>query len=165
MSEKANRSWDEVLESLRQAASDLRSSIGGRISPEPTDSSDAAQVKRDVLRLEESARELFAKIATALDEQRTEIASSLDRERAERSAGQLKSSLEDLATLAKNLVASLTSATARSVEQAEPELKAASRALEDVAGSAVAWMRNTLDQARDRRVRPGGEGGPPLDDL
>jgi hypothetical protein len=125
----------------------------------------ATRLKSDVSQLEHAASELRSKLSASLGERRTEIETSFDRERAERSADQLKSSLEEFAALAATLASGVAAAASSSLKQAEPELKTAARALEDVAGSASAWIRSVVDPNREQPRTPSSEGRAPLDEL
>ena len=165
MSEPGNRSWEEMVDTLRKAAAEVRATLGRADSPSADEDAAATRLKGDVSRLEQSAADLLAKLSTGLGERRTEIETSFDRERAERSADQMKSSLEELTALAGSLTSDMASAASSSLKHAEPELKTAVRALEDVAGSAASWIRTVIDPARDRQRAPSPEGNPPLDDL
>jgi hypothetical protein len=100
-----------------------------------------------------------------VQERRSEIDTSFDRERAQRSAEQMKSSLEELAALAGSVTADIASAANSSLKQSEPELKNVARALEDVAGSVASWMRTAIDPAKEQPGRQAPENKPPLDDL
>ncbi len=165
MTHSSSRSWDDVVDALRSAAAEVRSAIGRTGPPTADEDAAATRLKGDVSRLEQSASDLLAKLSGELDQQRSELGSSFDRERAERSADQIKGSLEELASLARGLTSDVASAAGTSLKQAEPELKTAVRALEDVAGSAVSWIRATIDPPTAQRQDAPTEGKPPLDDL
>jgi Zn-dependent M16 (insulinase) family peptidase len=160
-----NKSWDEMVDKLRTAAGDVRSAIGRAGSPSADDDAAAARLKGDVSRLEESASELVAKISTGLRERRSEIETSVDRERAQRTAEQMKASLEELAVLAGRVTADVASAANSTLKQSEPELNNVARALEDVAGSAVSWIRSAIDLTEDQPRKQASQNRPPLDDL
>jgi hypothetical protein len=100
-----------------------------------------------------------------MEQQRPGIESSFDRERAERNADQLKMSLEDLAALAGTLATDLAAAAKTSIDQSEPELQQATRALDDVVQSAAVWLRSVVDPERDHQGNLPRAGKPPLDDL
>jgi len=165
MSAPDNRSWDEVVDSLRTAARDVRSAIGRAGSPSADDNAAAARLKGDVSQLEQSASELISKISAGLRERQSEIDTSFDRDRAQRSAEQLKTSLEELATLAGSVSAEIVSAASGTLKQSEPELKNVARALEDVAGSAASWIRAAIDPSREQPGKQSSQNRPPLDDL
>jgi hypothetical protein len=165
MSDSGSRSSDDVIAALRSAAAALHDAIRRAGTASADEQAAAARLKEDVSRLEQSATELVAKLSGSLEQQRTEVESSFDREHAERTAGQLRSSLEELAALASALAASVAAAAGSSIQQAEPELKAAQRSLEDVVGSAAVWVRAAVDPARDQRGNLSREGRPPLDEL
>jgi hypothetical protein len=165
MSAPDNRSWDEVVDSLRTAARDVRSAIGRAGSPSADDNAAATRLKGDVSRLEQSASELISKISAGLRERQSEIDTSFDRERAQRSAEQMKSSLDELATLAGSVSADIVSAASGTLKQSEPELKNVARALEDVAGSAASWIREAIDPTREQPGKQSYQNRPPLDDL
>ncbi len=92
------------------------------------------------------------------------MGSSFDRERAQRSAEQMKTSLEDLAALAVSMTSDIGSAANSTLKQAEPELKNVASALERVAESATSWIRTTIDSERKQSRAQSSENGPPLDD-
>ena len=165
MSDPGNRSWDEVVDRLRRAATDVRAAAGSAGSTGMEEDAAAARLKSDVSRLEQSASDLRSKLSASIAERRTEIETSFDRERAERTTKQLKSSLDELAALAANLASGVAAAASSSLKQAEPELKNAARALEDVAGSATAWVRSIVDPAREQPGPSSSQERPPLDDL
>lgn len=165
MSAPDNTSWDEVVAKLRTAAGDVRSAIGRAGSPSADDDAAAARLKGDVSRLEQSASELVTKITAGLREQRSEIDTSFDRERAQRSAEQMKSSLEELAALAGRVTADVASAATSTLKQSEPELKNVARALEDVAGSAAAWIRSAIDPTKEQPGEQASQNRQTLDDL
>jgi hypothetical protein len=165
MSDSGSRSWDDVIAALRGAVGDLRDAIG-RSGPSGVDEHAATvRLKDDVARLEQNASDLVTKIASGLEERRGEVESSFDREQVERSAGQVRTSLEELASLTTALASSVAAAAGSSIKQAEPELKEALRSLEDVAASAAAWARATIDPGRDQRGNLSSEGRPPLEDF
>jgi hypothetical protein len=160
-----NRSWDEMVDALRTAASDVRSAIGRARAPSEADDAAAARLKGDVSRLEQSASELVAKISAGLRERRSEIETSIDRERARQTAEQMKTSLEELAVIASRVSADVASAATSTLKQSEPELNNVARALEDVAGSAASWIRSAIDPTREQPGKQAGQNRPPLDDL
>lgn len=164
MSTPGSRSWDEMIDTLRTAAGEVRSALG-RVGSPSTDDDAAARLKGDVSRLEQSASELISKISVGLRERRSEIDASFDRERAQRSAEQMKSSLEELATLAGSVTADIAAAANSTLKQSEPELKRVARALEDVVGSATSWIRTAIDPAKEAQEKRAPENRPPLDDL
>jgi hypothetical protein len=165
MSAPDNRSWDEMVNALRTAASDLRSAVGRAGSPSADDDAAAARLKGDVSRLEQSATELIVKISAGVREGRSEIESSFDREQAQRTAEQMKTSLEDLAVLAGKVTADIASAANSTLKQSEPELNKVARALEDVAASAASWIRSAIDPTSEQPGKRSSQNRPPLDDL
>ena len=165
MSDPGNRSWDEMVDRLRRSAAEVRAAAGSARSSNMEDETAATRLKSDVSRLEQSAAELLSKLSASIAERRTEIETSFDRERAERTTDQLKSSLDELAALAANLASGVAAAASSSLQQAEPELKTAARALEDVASSATAWVRSVVDPAREQPGAAPSQERPPLDDL
>ena len=165
MSTPGSRSWDEMIDTLRTAAGEVRSALGRVGSPSTDDDAAAARLKGDVSRLEQSASELISKISVGLRERRSEIDASFDRERAQRSAEQMKSSLEELATLAGSVTADIAAAANSTLKQSEPELKRVARALEDVVGSVTSWIRTAIDPAKEAQEKRAPENRPPLDDL
>lgn len=165
MSAPDNRSWDEMVDTLRKAAGDVRSAIGRAGSPSADEDAAAARLKGDVARLEQSASELIVKISAGLRERRSEIETSFDRERAQQTADQMKSSLEELATLASSVSADMASAASSTLKQSEPELKNVARALEDVAGSAASWIRSAIDPTKEQPEKQSSQNRPPPDDL
>jgi exonuclease VII large subunit len=160
-----NRSWDEMVDALRAASGQVRSALGRAGAPSADDDPAAARLKGDVSRLEQSASELTSKISAGLRERRSEIETSFDRERAQRSAEQMKASLEELAALAGSVTADLASAANSTLKQSEPELRNVARALEDVAGSAASWIRTAIDPANEQPGKQASQSRPPLDDL
>jgi hypothetical protein len=122
--------------------------LGRAGSPSPADDPAAARLKGDVSRLEQTASDLISTISSGLRERRSEIESSIDRERAQRSAEQVKTSLEDLTALAVNVASEVGSAANSTLKQAEPELKQVAHALEQVAESATSWIRTAVDPER-----------------
>ena len=164
MSTPGSRSWDEMIDTLRTAAGEVRSALGRVGSPSTDDDAGGAPQGRCLL-LEQSASELISKISVGLRERRSEIDASFDRERAQRSAEQMKSSLEELATLAGSVTADIAAAANSTLKQSEPELKRVARALEDVVGSATSWIRTAIDPAKEEQEKRAPENRPPLDDL
>lgn len=67
--------------------------------------------------------------------------------------------------MAGRLTTDLAGAAKSSIDQSEPELKNATRALDDVVRSAAAWVRAVVDPDRDQRGNLPSAGKPPLDDL
>ena len=165
MSASDNRSWDEMVDRLRTAARDVRSALGRAGSPNADDDAAAARLKADVSRLEQSASELIARISAGVRERRSEIETSFDRERAQRTAEQMKTSVEELAVLAGKVTVDVASAANSTLKQSEPELKNLARALEDVAGSAASWIRSAIDPAKEQPEKQSSQNRPPLDDL
>ena len=165
MSDPGNRSWDEMVDRLRQAAAEVRAAAGNAGSAGMGEDAASTRLKNDVSRLEQSASDLRSRLSASIAERRMEIETSFDRERAERTTEQLKSSLEELAGLAANLASGVGAAATGTLKQAEPELKTAARALEDVAGSATAWIRSVIDPAPEQPGTSSSQERPPLDDL
>ena len=165
MSAPDRRSWDELVDTLRTAAGDVRSAIGRAGSSSTDDNVAAARLKGDVSRLEQSASELIDKISVGLRERQSEIDTSFDRERAQLSVEQMKSSLEELATLAGSVSADIVSVASGTLKESEPELKNVARALEDVAGSAASWIRAAIDPTREQPGKQSSQNRLPLDDL
>jgi PPE-repeat protein len=160
-----NRSWEDLTETLRTAAAEVRSALGRAGSPSSGDDAAAARLKGDVSRLERTASDLISAISSGLRERGSEIGSSFDRERAQRSAEQMKTSLEDLAALAVNTASEVGSAANSTLKHAEPELKHVARALETVAESATAWIRTTIDPEKKQPGSQASKDRQPLDDL
>jgi hypothetical protein len=165
MSAPDRRSWDELVDTLRTAAGDVRSAIGRAGSSSTDDDVAAARLKGDVSRLEQSASELISKISVGLRERQSEIDTSFDRERAQLSVEQMKSSLEELAKLAASVSADIVSVASGTLKESEPELKNVARALEDVAGSAASWIRAAIDPTREQPGKQSSQNRLPLDDL
>lgn len=160
-----NRSWEDMVDTLRTAAAEVRSALGRAASTSPDDAAEVARLKGDVSRLEHAASDLISTISSGLRERQSEIGSTFDRERAQRSAEQVKTSLEDLAGLAVGMIAEIGSAANSTLKQAEPELKNVARALENVAESAASWIRTTIDSEKKQPGAQASENRPPLDDL
>lgn len=156
--------WDEALARLRGAGAELAAAASRTDDLGADNAAAKSQLQQDVSRLEHAASTLLAKLQGELDAKRAGIEASFDKERAERSTGQLKASLEELADLTTNVARNLAAETAGSLRQAEPELNSVTHALDDVVSSAATWVRATLDPERDR-MRSASEGRPPLDDL
>jgi hypothetical protein len=158
-----SRSWDEALGALRQAAGELKSSLGGVVGnaedPQPTPS----RLKHDLDRLLQSGAELQSKFVEGFERQRPDIVSRIDREKAEKSAHQLKNSVEEFATLAVKVTTEVTSAAQSSLKQAEPELRTAVRSLEDLTSSLAVWISDSIDTRRVGDSHPTRK--PPLDEL
>lgn len=162
--EAGSESWDEALARLRGAVGEL-GTAASRMGDAGADEAAAKdQLKQDVTRLEHAASALLAKLQGELDVKRVGIEASFDKERAERSTGQVKASLEELADLTTNVARNVAAETAGSLRQAEPELNSVSRALDDVLGSAATWVRATIDPERER-MRSSAVRRPALDDL
>jgi hypothetical protein len=165
VTDAGNRSWNELVESLRAVADQIRHAVDHKGPRSPEEEAAASRLKADLSRLEQSAADLRTKLTTGVQEQRTEFEESIDRERMTQSTDQLKASLDELLGLAKTVAIDLGSAAGATFEQVRPELMSAARSLEDVAGSAGAWLRARLDSGggtpRDRTP----SGSPPLDDL
>ncbi|MBA2596557.1 MAG: hypothetical protein H0V00_08030 [Chloroflexia bacterium] len=165
MSDANTRSWDESVAALRSAASDVLAAVGRQGDPSGTEDAAATRLKSDVSRLEQSASQLLGKLASGIEQQRSDLETSFDRGRAEKNADQIKSSLEDLAALAMRLTSDIAASAGGSLKQADPELKAAVLALEDVARSATEWIRTALDTPRQGSSGPARDARAPLDDL
>ena len=150
---------------LRTAAGEVRSALGRAGSRSVDDDAAAARLKGDVSRLEQSASELIAKISAGMQERRSEIDTAFDRERAQRSAEQMKSSLDELAALAGSVSAEIASAASSTLKQSEPELRNVARSLEDLAASAASWIRTAIDPANEKSGKQAPDNSPPLDDL
>ena len=165
MSTRHNSSWEDIAEALRAAAAEVRSGLDRAGSASPDDDAEVARLKGDVSRLEQAASELIATISAGLRQRQSEIGSSIDRERAQRSADQVKTSLEDLAGLAAGMSADIGSAANSTLKQAEPELKNVARALENVAESTASWIRTAIDPEQRQPGAPASENRPRLDDL
>ena len=165
MSDKSSSSWEEAVEALRRAAKELQSAAGGLTAPTAEESQAASRLRADVSQLERSAGDLMAKLSVELERQRSHVGSSINRQRVDETSSQLKESLEELASLAVVLASQIAAAAGSGLKQAEPELKAAVRSIEDVAGSAAAWMRAAVDPVREEGRGSHGAGQPPLDDL
>jgi hypothetical protein len=160
-----DRSWENLAETLRTAGAEVRSALRRTGSSSPADDAAAARLKDDVSRLERTASDLISTISTGLRARGSEIGSSFDRERAQRSAEQMKTSLEDLAALAVNTASDVGSAANSTLKQAEPELKHVARALETVAESVTSWIRTMIDPEKKQPGPRASEDRPPLDDL
>jgi hypothetical protein len=165
MSESGRQSWEDAVDGLRHAATEVRAALGRPTGPSAEEDAAATRLKADVSRLEQSATDLLGKLSSELSQQRTELESSVDREHAAKSSDQIKSSLEELAAVAARLTADVAVAAGSSLKQAEPELQTAIRALEDVAGSAASWVRAIIDDPRSAPRETASEVRPPLDDL
>ena len=167
MGTRHDRSWENLADMLRTAAADFAPPLGRAGSSSPGDDAAAARLKDDVSRLERTASDLISTISTPVSE-RGDLqnrVSAFDRERAQRSAEQLKTSLEDLAALAVNTASDVGSAPISTLKRAEPELKHVASALETVAESATLWIRTMIDPEKKQPGPRASEERPPLDDL
>jgi hypothetical protein len=154
-----------MTDTLRAAAAEVRSALGRAGSGSADDDAEVARLKGDVSRLEQAASDMISAISSGLRERQSEIGSSFDRERAQRSAEQVKTSLEDLAGLAVGMTTEIGSAANSTLKQAEPELKNVARALENVAESTASWIRTAIDPEQRQPGSQASENRPPLDDL
>ena len=111
-----------MTDSLRAAAAEVRSALGRARSGSADDDAEAARLKGDVSQLEQAASDMISAISSGMRERQSEMGSSFDRERAQRSAEQVKASLEDLAGLAVCMTTEIGSAANSTLKQAEPEL-------------------------------------------
>jgi hypothetical protein len=161
MSDADRRSWEEAVDRLQRAATDLRAAAGRPREASPEEEAATTRLKADVSRLEQSASDLKDKLSSGFDWQRNEA----NRERAEQSASQLRVAFDELIGLARSVTTDLGTAAETSYKNARPELRTAIRTLEDVASSAGAWVKTAIDPGQ----RHGGnrDSGPrsPLDDL
>ena len=165
MNDAGRQSWDDAIDALRRAASEVRSAAGRAAAPSAEDDAAAARLKSDVSRLEQSATELRDRLSGSLAQQRETLQSSFDRERAQTSTDQIRASLEELAAVAGRLTSDVAAAAGTSLKYAEPELKNAIRALEDVAGSTAAWVRAVIDSPAGKRQPGTSPEQPPLDEM
>jgi hypothetical protein len=163
--ETESATWDEALRRLKSAAAELQTAATRTDTASGDQAAAREQLRHDVSRLEQSASALLTKLQRDLDAKRSGIEESVDRERAERSVDQLRASLDELTVLAGAVAVDVTGAVTESLRQAEPELKTALRTLDDVLGSAAAWVKATVDPDRDQKGGLVSEGRPPLDDL
>lgn len=165
MSDQRDTSWDEIVDRLRGAANELRSAAGREGTASAEEEAAAARLKEDVARLERSAADLRQRLAGGFEAQRAEFENVVDRDRAEQSAGQLKAALNDLIEQTKVVAGELKSVAQAGFAQAQPELKTAIRTLEDVAGSAGAWIRTVVDPDQADRTRTSSDAKPPADNA
>lgn len=165
MTDSGKHSWDEVINGLRTAASELRSAAGRPGAPSTEETAAEARLKHDLEELQSSSAELMANLGHSFGQKREGIESSFDKKGAAQSANQMRSALEDLAKTASNLAADVASAASSSLKQAEPELRNSVRDLEEVAGSAAAWVRAAFEPDGGRHERPDAGRDRPLDDL
>jgi hypothetical protein len=165
VSTRHNRSWEDLTDMLRTAAAEVRSALSRAGSPSPDDYAATVRLKGDVSRLQQAASDLVSTITSGMRERGSEIGSTFDREKAQRGAEQIKTSLEDLASLAASVTSEIGSAANSTLKQAEPELKNVAGALEKVAESATSWIRTTIDPEKKQSGAQSSENKPPLDDL
>jgi hypothetical protein len=165
VSTRHNRSWEDMTDTLRTAAAEVRSALGRAGSASADGDAEVARLKGDMSRLEQAASDLISSISSGLRERQSEIGSSFDQERAQRSAEQVKTSLEDLAGLAAGMTADIRSAANSTLKQAEPEPNNVARTLENVVESAASWIRTTIDPEKKQPGAHASENRPPLDDL
>jgi hypothetical protein len=150
MSDPGYRAWEEALAALGRAVDEVAAET---------------RLKHDLSRLEQSAAEFVTKLADGLEQDRAGVEASFDRERADQTCAQLKTALEDLAHQASHVAAEAGIAAAGSMQQAEPEMKVALGALDDVMRSTGAWLRAVVDPHRGPHDPSDASGRPPLDDL
>jgi chromosome segregation ATPase len=162
MSDSERRSWEDIVDRLQRAATELRSAAGRPHERSAEEEAAAARLKADVSRLEQSAADLKEKLTSGFDRQRSEV----DRERVEQSTGQIKVALDELIDLARSVTTDLGTAAESSYRNARPEVRTAIRTLEDVASSAGAWIKSAIDPSRERHHGQ-RDAGPraPLDEL
>jgi hypothetical protein len=165
MNDPSHRAWDEALAALGRAVDELRAAARGSAQPTADEVAAETRLRHDLSRLEQSAAELVTKFADGLEQERAGVEASIDRERAEQTRTQLKTALEDLAHQASHVAAEAGKAAAGSMRQAEPEMKVALGALDDVLRSTGAWLRAVVDPHRGPHGPSGAAGRPPLDDL
>jgi hypothetical protein len=165
MADPGSRSWQEAMAALREAAGELQGALGRKVATGGDEGEAGTRLGEDLSRLERAAMSLLSTLRSEAERQRTEIESSIDRERAERTASQMRAALTDLAGLASDVAVDIAGAAGKSLERAEPELKSALHALDDVMSSAASWVRATVDRSRDQGGNLTSEGRPPLDDL
>lgn len=163
MSEPTSRTWEEALGALRQAAVELKSSLSQAASSAEDAEPTPGRLKHDLDRLLQSGSELQSKFVEGFERQRPDVVSNVDKERAEKSASQLKHSLEEFATLAVDVTTGVAAAAQSSLKQAEPELRTAVRSLEDMTSSVTAWLSNSIDTRRSGDGTPTRK--PPLDEM
>jgi multidrug resistance efflux pump len=164
--EPESKTWEDAFAALRNAAGELRDSVG-RLGASDVDESVAReQLRHDVSRLEQSAATLLSKLGKDFETRREGVEAAFEKERAERSADQIKASLDELAAVAGTLANEVAASASDSLKQAEPEVKSALRDLDNVLNSAATWLRATVDPQRDQRGGLVSEAGrPPLDDF
>jgi hypothetical protein len=165
MTDAGDRTLDQAMASLREAAGELRSALAPRSDSGEEDRESTQRLKADVARFGEAATAALSTLGHDLDQQRAAIGASVDRERAEHAVTEMKSALAELTAMASALASEIASSAAGSVKQADPEITKAVRALDDVIASGAAWINSVLDsprvEVRDRDL----ERRPPLDDL
>ncbi|MFT4039782.1 MAG: hypothetical protein QM692_16500 [Thermomicrobiales bacterium] len=149
MSEK-DAGWDDLVDRLRGAVSDLRSAAGRPAPDNADEAAAAAHLKANLSRLEETASRLRASLTTSLDAQKAGFETG-DRDKAEATASQLKDSLQELLGMAKNVASDVKTGAQATYAQSEPELKSAIRTLEDVASSTGAWVKTVIDPNKSSR--------------
>lgn len=161
MSDSDRRSWEEAVDRLQRAASELRSAAGQPRDTSAEEEAAATRLKADVSRLEESAAALKEKLGSGFDWQKREA----NRERVEQSAGQLRVAFDELIDLARTVTTDVGAAAETSYRNARPELQTAIRTLEDVASSAGAWIKTAIDPGERPSGRRDSGTRSPLDDL
>ena len=155
------RSWDELVDTLRTAAGDVRSAIGRVGSSSTDDDVAAARLKGECLDWN-SLPELISKISAGLRERQSEIDTTFDRERAQLSVEQMKSSLEELATLRKGIRRHRVGRQRHLAN--EPELKNVARAPGGRRGRLYPdWA--AIDPTREQPGKQSSQNRLPLDDL
>jgi hypothetical protein len=165
MSESSSRSWSEAVQALRQAVGDLKSALARYETDTAGEEASASRLKQNLGRVQQAGAELQTTLVNSFERHKPEVVSGIDRERAERTAQNLKSSFDELASLAGDVAADVAVAARSTLKDAEPEIRAAIRSLEVLASSATAWISESIESSRASRGDAGGKGRQPLDDL
>ena len=165
MSSNDDRTVEQALASLRDAAGELRTAVAARMAPSDDDSPAARRLKDDTARLGRAASDLLSTLRHELDQQDTAVGTAPERERAAHATTEIKSALGELARIASSVAGQVANVAGSSVKQADPEITKAIRALEDVADSAANWLRSELDAPGVRRGDRATRNAPPLDEL
>src|SRR5262245_34322510 len=103
MTDSGDRTLDQAMASLREAAGELRSALTPRAESGEEDNESTRQLKVDVARFGEAATAALSTLGRDLDQQRASIGASVDRERAERAATEIRSALAELTAMASTL--------------------------------------------------------------
>lgn len=165
MTDTGDRTLEQALASLRDAAGELRTALAARVAPSEDDGEVTRQLKADTVRLGQAASHALSALGRELDQQRGAVGSAAERERAEKATSEIKGALSELTEIAATVAGELASAASAGVRQVDPEITKAISALDDVINSATTWIREAIESNRGRGQTQASRNTPPLDDL